>query len=162
MEHEHTAILSNVKKTDGKPVNLEGCRILIAEDNEINAEIVMAMLETTGAVMDHVWTGQEAVDKFSSSPGGFYSLVLMDVQMPEMDGLEATRIIRDLSREDAKTTPIIALTANAFRNDMETALQSGMNDYLSKPIDSEKLIRIVLSSLGKKADYASYQGNNMN
>ncbi len=162
MEHKNPAILSNIKETDGKPVNLEGRRILIAEDNEINAEIVMAMLETTGAVMDHVWTGQEAVDKFSSSPGGFYSLVLMDVQMPEMDGLEATRIIRDLSREDARTIPIIALTANAFRNDMEIAFQSGMNNYLSKPIDSEKLIRIVLSSLGKKADYAPYQGNNMN
>ena len=150
MDHENPVIMSESESTDGKPVQLKGCRILIAEDNEINAEIVMAMLETTEVIMDHVWTGREAVDKFKASPAGFYSLVLMDVQMPEMDGLEATRIIRNLPKEDAQTIPIIALTANAFRNDMENALQSGMNDYLSKPIDPDKLIRMIATSLNKK------------
>ena len=149
-EHENPLIMSNHEKTDDKPVPLAGCRILIAEDNEINAEIVMAMLETTGVIMDHVWTGQEAVDKFSASPDGFYKLVLMDVQMPEMDGLEATRIIRNMPRIDAQSIPIIALTANAFRNDMEIAFQNGMNDYLSKPIDSDKLIRMIITFLGKE------------
>lgn len=150
MDHENPVIMSNSESTDGKPVQLKGCRILIAEDNEINAEIVMAMLEKTEVIMDHVWTGREAVDKFKASPAGFYSLVLMDVQMPEMDGLEATRIIRNLPKEDARTIPIIALTANAFRNDMENALKSGMNDYLSKPIDPDKLIRMIARSLDKK------------
>lgn len=147
--NENPVILSGNEKKADKPVLLAGCRILIAEDNEINAEIVMAILETTGALMEHVWTGRQAVDKFSASADGFYNLVLMDVQMPEMDGLEATRIIRNLPRTDAKTIPVIALTANAFRNDMEIAFQSGMNDYLSKPIDSDKLIRMIIASLGK-------------
>ncbi len=151
MDHENPVLMSNNESTDDKPVQLKGRRILIAEDNEINAEIVMAMLETTEVIMDHVWTGREAVEKFNALPDGFYSLVLMDVQMPEMDGIEATRIIRDLPKEDARTIPIIALTANAFRNDMEIALQSGMNDYLSKPIDPEKLIRMVVSSLQVKS-----------
>ena len=150
IDHENPAIMSNNESTDDKPVQLTGRRILLAEDNEINAEIVMAMLETTEVIIDHVWTGQEAVDKFNASPVGFYSLVLMDVQMPEMDGLEATRIIRNLPKEDARTIPIIALTANAFRNDMENALQSGMNDYLSKPIDTNKLIRMITKYLNKK------------
>lgn len=145
------AHLSSVTIQESTPVQLEGRRILIAEDNELNAEIVMAMLEPTGALMEHVWNGQEAVDTFNASPEGFYSLVLMDVQMPRMDGLDATRTIRALDRPDAKTIPIIALTANAFTNDMETALQSGMNDYLSKPIDPEKLLGVVTSSLGKKS-----------
>ena len=151
MGHIDSEFSSDTNETDDKPVQLKGHRILIAEDNEINAEIVMAMLESTEVIMDHVWNGREAVDKFNTSPDGFYSLVLMDVQMPEMDGLEATRIIRVLQKEDASTIPIIALTANAFRNDMEIALQSGMNNYLSKPIDQTRLIRMIISSLGKKS-----------
>lgn len=109
----------------------------------------MAIPGTTKALMDHVWTGRQAVDKFSAPTDGFYNLALMDVQIPEMDGLEATRIIRNLPRTDAKAIPVIALTANAFRNDMEIAFQSGMNDYLSKSIDSDKLIRMIIASLGK-------------
>lgn len=150
MEHKNPDSLSISKKTfENKPFDMKGRRILVAEDNEINAEIVIAMLEPTGAILEHVWNGREAVDKFSTSPEGFYSLILMDVHMPTMDGLLATRTIRGFDKADAKTIPIIALTANAFRSDMETALESGMNDYLSKPIDPDRLIRVVASSLEK-------------
>lgn len=150
MEHKHPDSLSISKKTfENKPFDMKGRRILVAEDNEINAEIVIAMLEPTGAILEHVWNGREAVDKFTTSPDGFYSLILMDVHMPTMDGLLATRTIRGFDRADAKMIPIIALTANAFRSDMETALESGMNDYLSKPIDPDRLIRVVASSLEK-------------
>ena len=132
---------------------------MLAEDNEINAEIVIAMLEPTGALIDHVWDGQEVIDKYNASPDGFYDLILMDVQMPRIDGLEATRIIRASSRQDAQTIPIIALTANAFRQDMENALKSGMNDYLSKPIDPDKLIRLIASSVDKNTDSSISGGN---
>lgn len=150
-QHHARTVRSIPQTTNGTgPVLLEGCRILIAEDNEINAEIVMAMLEPTGVMIDHVWNGQEAIDKFSVSSDGYYSLVLMDVQMPAMDGLAATRAIRALSRQDAQTIPIIALTANAFRKDMEIALESGMSHYLSKPIDPDKLILMIASSLDER------------
>ena len=150
---------TNVNNRENMPALPEGCRIMLAEDNEINAEIVIAMLESTGILIDHVWDGQEVIDKYNASPDGFYDLILMDVQMPRIDGLEATRTIRASSRQDAQTIPIIALTANAFRQDMENALDSGMNDYLSKPIDPDKLIRLIASSVDKNTDSSISGGN---
>ncbi len=120
-------------------VELKGRRILIAEDMAVNAEIIMMMLEMKEIESDHVENGRLAVESFSSKPQGFYDAILMDMRMPEMDGLEATRAIRALERDDAKTIPIIALTANAFDEDVQRSLQAGLNAHLSKPVEPENL-----------------------
>ena len=118
---------------------LEGCRVLIAEDMEINAEILMDLLEMEGIDADHAENGQLAVEMFDRNPPDWYDAVLMDVRMPVMDGLEATRAIRALQRADAGTVPIIAMTANAFDDDVQRSLQAGMTAHLSKPVEPERL-----------------------
>ncbi len=118
---------------------LSGRRILLAEDVPINAEIMKKLLEIKDAKIYHAENGKIAVDMFSQSKQGFYDAVLMDVRMPEMDGLEATESIRSLDRADAKTVPIIAMTANAFDEDVQRSLQVGMNAHLSKPVEPERL-----------------------
>ncbi|MDO4989400.1 MAG: amino acid permease [Eubacteriales bacterium] len=118
-------------------------RVLLAEDMEINAEIMMDMLEMESISADHAENGRIAVEMFQKSAPGTYAAILMDVRMPEMDGLEATAAIRALNRADAKRIPIIALTANAFDEDVQRSLQAGMNAHLSKPVDSEQLIRVL-------------------
>ena len=118
---------------------LEGRRILLAEDMQVNAEIMIMVLEMRGMVADLAENGRIAVEKFTSHPEGYYDAVLMDMRMPEMDGLEATRQIRKSGRADAKTIPIIALTANAFDEDVQRSLQAGLNAHLSKPVQPEAL-----------------------
>ena len=119
--------------------SLEGKRMLIAEDFEINAEILIDLLDMEGMEAEHAENGQIAVDMFSASEPGYYDAVLMDVRMPVMDGLAAARCIRELDREDAKTIPIIALTANAFDEDVQRSLQAGMSAHLSKPVEPDRL-----------------------
>lgn len=119
--------------------DFKGAKVLLAEDNEINSEIVCALLENSGAQVVQAWNGKEAVEMFAASAAGEYTLVLMDVQMPELDGLQATAAIRELARPDAQTVPIIGLSANVFRHDVDRALEQGMNGYLSKPIELQKL-----------------------
>lgn len=118
--------------------SLDGTFVLLAEDNEINAEIVTIMLENNGASVKRAHNGQEAAALFNESPKS-YTLILMDIQMPVMDGLEATRAIRAGKSE----VPIIGLSANAFSEDIDKAIQNGMNGYLSKPVDMEKLLETV-------------------
>ncbi len=118
---------------------LKGRHFLLAEDIPVNAKIVMMILKKKEAVVDHAENGRLALEMFEKSEPGFYSAILMDMRMPEMDGLEATRAIRELDREDAKSIPIIALTANAFEEDVERSLQSGLNAHLSKPIEPDVL-----------------------
>ena len=118
---------------------LEGMHVLIAEDVELNAEILMDLLAMEGVSADHAWNGKEAVDLFAQHEPGFYQAVLMDLRMPVLDGLGAVKAIRELSREDAKSIPIIALSANAFDEDVQRSLQAGLNAHLSKPIDVDKL-----------------------
>ena len=120
-------------------VSLEGKRILIVEDIQENAEIVADLLELEGAESEHAENGQVAVDMFRNNEPGYYDVVLMDLRMPVMDGLTAAREIRKTDREDAKTVPIIALTANAFESDVKESLNAGMNMHLAKPTDCEKL-----------------------
>ncbi len=120
-------------------VSLKGRRALLAEDVPINAEIMTMLLTTSEMIVDHAENGKIALQKFSDSPEGFYDVILMDIRMPEMDGLEATAKIRGLNRKDAESIPIIALTANAFDEDVHRSLQAGMNAHLSKPIDSNAL-----------------------
>ena len=119
--------------------SLEGLQVLLVEDNELNLEIAKTLMEMQGMCVDTAENGREAVDKFTSRPINYYYAVLMDIRMPVMDGLEATRAIRELDRSDAKTIPVIAMTANAFEEDRRQAINAGMNSYLVKPIDISKL-----------------------
>ncbi|MBR2800054.1 MAG: response regulator [Oscillospiraceae bacterium] len=119
--------------------SLEGRRILMAEDIEINAEIMMDILSLKDAEADHAENGRIAVEMFEKSQPGTYAAILMDIRMPVMDGLEAAAAIRALDRPDAKKIPIIALTANAFDEDVQRSLQAGMNAHLTKPVDADHL-----------------------
>lgn len=122
-----------------RKVKLEGRRVLIAEDMEINAEIMKAVLQMRKIEADIAENGRVALETFKSHPAGYYDAILMDMRMPEMDGLEATRAIRELDRPDAGTIPIVALTANAFDEDVQRSLQAGLNAHLSKPVQPETL-----------------------
>ena len=129
-------------KTGGAELaELEGRCVLLAEDIEMNAEIMMDILEMEGIDADHAENGRIALEMFENSEPGKYSAILMDIRMPEMDGLEAAAAIRALEREDAKRIPIIALTANAFDEDVKLSLQAGMNAHLSKPVDPDHLFK---------------------
>ncbi len=131
------------EKKQETDISLHGLRVLAAEDNEINAEILQELLDFEGVICDIVGDGKEALDKFSSSKPGSYDFIFMDVQMPVMNGYESTRAIRACGHEEAKTIPIIAMTANAFDDDVKAALDSGMNAHLAKPIDMNKLKKII-------------------
>jgi len=121
--------------------SLEGLRVLLAEDQPINAEIAVAILEEAGASVDHAEDGSLAVRRFHESAEGWYNVVLMDLRMPHMDGIEAARAIRAMERADAGTVPIIALTADAYAEDARRCLEAGMNDHMAKPIDIKLLLR---------------------
>jgi PAS domain S-box-containing protein len=122
---------------------LEGKHILLAEDVFINAEIMKELLKIKGAIIEHAENGRIAVNMFNKSTESYYDAILMDVRMPEMDGLEATKTIRKFERPDSKTVPIIAMTANAFDEDVQRSLQAGMNAHLSKPVEPERLYQIL-------------------
>jgi len=122
-----------------KKASLKGRKILIAEDQKMNAEILMDLLELEDVEADHAENGLIVVEMFRNSDVNYYDAILMDIRMPEMDGLEATEAIRKLERPDAKRIPIIALTANAFDEDVQRSLQAGMNAHLTKPVDPDHL-----------------------
>ena len=128
-----------------RKADLTGRRILLAEDVQINAEIMMMVLETRQMQADLAENGKIAVDKFSEHEAGYYDAILMDMRMPEMDGLTATKMIRAMDRDDAKTIPIIALTANAFDEDVQRSLQAGLNAHLSKPVQPDSLFETLES-----------------
>ena len=128
---------------------LSGRRILIAEDVEQNAEILANLLELSGMETEHAENGEIAVRLFSEKPAGTYDAILMDVRMPVMDGLTATRTIRALNRPDAKTIPIIAMTANVFDEDVEHSLAAGMHAHLVKPVDPDLLMKTLAETIGK-------------
>lgn len=132
------------KKKSGK-VSLEGKRILLAEDVDINAEIILMLLKMRGMVGERAVNGAEALEMVKKHPNGYYDAVLMDMRMPVMDGLEATRAIRAMNRAEAKTIPIIALTANAFDEDVRRSLQAGLNAHLSKPVEPDSLYQTLES-----------------
>lgn len=122
---------------------LDGVRILIAEDNEINMEIARFMLEKSGAVITEAWNGREAADIFAASEPNSFDIILMDVMMPETDGLAASREIRSMPRDDAKTIPIFAMTANAFQEDIKQSRDAGMNEHFSKPLNERELLTAI-------------------
>ena len=127
--------------------DLTGRRVLLAEDVAVNAEIMMMVLSMREMEADLAENGQSAVELFAAHEPGYYSAILMDMRMPVMDGLEASRVIRAMNREDAKTIPIIALTANAFDEDVQRSMQAGLNAHLSKPVEPEALFRTLESLL---------------
>lgn len=124
-------------------VDFNGKRVLLVEDNEINREIAEVILQETGLTVESAPDGTDAVSMVEKSPEHYYDVILMDVQMPVMDGYEATRTIRAMQREDIKNMPILAMTANAMEEDKEMALTSGMNAHIAKPIDTELLISLL-------------------
>ncbi len=135
-EAEETALwLDSVSETP-----FEGCRILLVEDNELNREIAEEIIGGTGVEIESVENGAEAVRRFEETEAGYFDLIFMDIQMPVMDGYEATRTIRASSRPDAATIPIVAMSANAFTEDMRTSREVGMNEHLTKPLDVELLL----------------------
>jgi signal transduction histidine kinase/ActR/RegA family two-component response regulator len=131
-----------VKPGEGE-TNVKGMKILLVEDNELNREIAQEILEDEGAVVTTAVDGQEAVDMFTQSKEGDYDAILMDVMMPRLDGYGATRAIRACARPDAATIPIIAMTANAYAEDVAKALESGMNAHIPKPIDIDHLFEVL-------------------
>lgn len=128
-------------------IDLSGTRVLLAEDQELNWEVAHALLEPYGLTLEWATNGRDAVERFAASEEGYYNAVLMDVQMPIMDGYEATRQIRALDRADAHTVPIVAMTANVFSQDIEDSLSCGMNAHTSKPIDPKSLARLLAEFL---------------
>lgn len=123
-----------------KAINFAGSRVLLVEDNKMNMEIAKKLLTSSGLEVDTAWNGQEAVDMFETAPAGTFKAILMDIRMPVMDGYTATRLIRYSKREDGATIPIIAMTADAFAENVAESLSSGMNDHISKPIDISSLL----------------------
>ena len=138
-----TADYSQTKEKEDFDADISGVRILLVEDNELNAEIAEFILTENGAKVETVKNGLEAVQHFEACESGTYDVILMDVMMPVMDGLTATKTIRSLKHPDAETIPIIAMTANAFREDKEKCLAAGMNAHLAKPIKIENIKRIL-------------------
>jgi len=143
--------------------NLTGSNILLVEDNEINRETSQQLLKSEGAVVTLASNGQEAVQIFSKSEINSFDAILMDITMPVMDGLTATRIIRSMNRPDSNTTPIIAITANAFEGDIQKSLQAGMNAHLTKPLEINMLIRTLLKCIRwRSANQAEMLKNALN
>ena len=126
---------------------ISGKHVLLAEDNELNAEIAEFILEDMGLIVDRVEDGIQCVARMEQKPAGTYDLILMDIQMPNMDGYKATQTIRKLADEKKASIPIIAMTANAFEEDRKKALAEGMNGHIAKPVDAEKLKKTILSAL---------------
>ena len=136
-QERESSVSSNVEESAQN--NLNGINILLVEDNDLNMEIAEFYLSDRGAMIEKAWNGQEALDKFTSSAPNTYDIILMDIMMPVMDGLEAARQIRTLNRKDTKEIPIIAMTANAFQDDIRDCIDAGMNAHIAKPIDSKKI-----------------------
>ena len=149
-QFNETVVQKNMKNSaQTRKISLEGRRILLAEDIAVNAKIMLKILSMKGIEADHALNGRIAVEMFKEKPVGYYDAILMDMRMPEMDGLQATVAIRALDREDAKKIPIIALTANAFDEDVQRSLQAGLNAHLSKPVEPEVVFDTLESLIQK-------------
>ena len=159
LEEFKSALLKKHPETDKAKADLKGLRVLIAEDVDVNAEILQMILESKEIDSDVAGNGKIALDLYESHPENYYAAILMDVRMPEMDGLEATRRIRALTRPDAALIPIIALTANAFDEDVQRSLQAGLNAHLTKPIQPEVLFETLESLIGN-GNFSAEEGGN--
>ncbi|MDE7416315.1 MAG: response regulator [Lachnospiraceae bacterium] len=131
----------NVNKDEDDAI--VGMKVLIVEDNELNLDIVQEVLKERGLIVTGAANGQIAVDLFGGNPPGTFDAILMDMHMPVLDGVTATKQIRAMERSDAKTIPILALTANDFEEDVKRTREAGMNDHLTKPFDMEKIFSVL-------------------
>ena len=145
-----TGVVEETNKEDSPIDKLKGTRLLLVEDNELNREIAEELLEESGFVVETAFNGSIAVDMVGNSEPGYYSLILMDVQMPVMNGYDAARAIRALENPKLASIPIVAMTANAFDEDRRLALESGMNDHVTKPINVSKLMNTIAEQLADK------------
>lgn len=143
----------NAKEEVGKQGNkLVGRKILLCEDHPINTQIAKTLLEKQGCIVDHGINGQAGFDLFEKSPIGYYDAILMDIQMPLVNGFEATALIRSLKRKDAKSVPIIAMSANAYDEDIRRSYQAGMNAHLTKPVDTQELFQVLENGIEKRTE----------
>ncbi|MFG6332877.1 MAG: response regulator [Lachnospiraceae bacterium] len=138
---EHCEHRQKPSSDDLRDISFQGCRILLVEDNELNQEIAMELIGETGATVECASDGRQGLRRFADMPEGYYDLILMDIQMPVMNGFEATRAIRKLPRADAASIPILALSANASPEDIAASRESGMNGHLAKPLDIPQLMQ---------------------
>lgn len=136
---------------DSSDMDISGLHLLLVEDNALNAEIAQTLLEDQGATIAIVNNGQQAVDTFRENPAGTFDAILMDIMMPVMDGISATKVIRGMYREDAKKIPIIAMTANAFEEDVRRCMDAGMNGHLAKPLRIEKVVAMIGKAIRDKS-----------
>ena len=150
-----------IVETSDREENLSGKHVLLAEDNDLNAEIAVTILEETGIVIERVEDGIQCVNKVEQMSPGTYDLILMDIQMPNMDGYQAAQRIRYLNDKTRAEIPIIAMTANAFAEDRKRAFDAGMNGHIAKPIDIEKLGAVILSVLKKQENLQTGKNNSM-
>ena len=137
------------EKNDETGHDFAGAHILLAEDNELNWEVANELLTAQGFALEWAENGQACLDRFAASAPGTYDLILMDLRMPVMDGYEATRAIRALDRPDAASVPIIAMTADAFSEDIHRCMECGMNAHISKPLDLRELLRLIQKQMGE-------------
>lgn len=143
---------AHAQKTENTGTDLTGLRVMLVEDNELNMEIAQYILEECGALVTPAWNGKEALDLFTEKPPGSFDIILMDMMMPVMGGLEAARAIRDSLRSDARTVPIVAMTANAYAEDRRAALEAGMNRHLAKPMERAELLKVLREVIGSPAE----------
>lgn len=148
-KEEHTQDVASMSDSQKEIDDYTSKRILLVEDVELNMEIAEELIGTTGVQIEKAYNGKEAVELFVKNPCEHYHLIFMDIQMPIMDGYEATKQIRDSDKKDAKTIPIIALSANALADDVENALHAGMNEHIAKPIDMEAVWKVLKKYLNK-------------
>lgn len=148
--------LTNAEKIEKtKPLvqhnDLKGIKVLLAEDNDLNAELATILLEDLGMTVTRAADGQEVVDLFAEHPAGTYDIILMDIMMPKMDGHQAAKAIRAMyaDRSDAEEIPIIALSANAFSEDVQASLDAGMNGHVSKPLNMEEVTKVIERNLNR-------------
>ena len=142
--------MEDKKETSQDLKVLQGRRILLAEDNDLNAEIAMEILKKYGLQVERAEDGAICVEMLKQHEDEYYDLILMDVQMPNMDGYTACRTIRELKDTAKSSIPVIAMTANAFAEDRENALAAGMNEHIAKPLDVEKILEILIKFLEKQ------------
>lgn len=149
MEREKELSNKESNSVESAPDKLSGLKVLVVEDNLLNLEIVTEVLRERGLIVTAAENGQIAVKLFQDNPPGTFDVILMDMHMPIMDGLEATKTIRTMERTDAQTIPILALTANDFEEDIRQTREAGMNDHLTKPFDMEKILEAIVTYTGK-------------